>query len=51
MGGRKHPARQLASSGKNILILERGEWLKSGAENWDATAVFKQNRYVSPRGA
>ena len=40
-------ARQLAPSGKNILILERGDWLKREAENWDATAVFVQNRYVS----
>ena len=41
-------ARQLAPSGKSILILERGDWLKREAENWDATAVFVQNRYVSP---
>ena len=40
-------ARQLAPSGKNILILERGDWLKREAQNWDATAVFVQNRYVS----
>jgi choline dehydrogenase-like flavoprotein len=41
-------ARQLAPSGKSILILERGDWLKREAENWDAGAVFEQNRYVSP---
>ena len=41
-------ARQLAPSGKSILVLERGDWLKREAENWDATAVFVQNRYVSP---
>lgn len=41
-------ARQLAPSGKKILILERGGWLKREAENWDATAVFVDNRYVSP---
>jgi choline dehydrogenase-like flavoprotein len=41
-------ARQLAPSGKSILILERGDWLKREADNWDATAVFEQNRYVSP---
>jgi choline dehydrogenase-like flavoprotein len=41
-------ARQLAPSGKNILMLERGDWLKREAENWDTTAVFVQNRYVSP---
>ena len=41
-------AKQLAPSGKSILILERGDWLKREAENWDATAVFVQNRYISP---
>ncbi len=41
-------ARQLAPAGKSILILERGDWLKREAENWDATAVFVQNRYISP---
>jgi choline dehydrogenase-like flavoprotein len=41
-------ARQLAPSGKSILILERGDWLKREAENWDASAVFVQNRYISP---
>ena len=41
-------ARQLAPSGKNILILERGDWLKREAQNWDATQVFVQNRCVSP---
>src|SRR5262245_65893029 len=41
-------ARCLAPSGKSILILERGDWLKREAENWDATEVFEHNRYVSP---
>lgn len=41
-------ARHLAPSGKSILILERGDWLKREALNWDATAVFRENRYVSP---
>jgi choline dehydrogenase-like flavoprotein len=41
-------ARCLAPSGKNILILERGDWLKREALNWDAAAVFEHNRYVSP---
>jgi choline dehydrogenase-like flavoprotein len=41
-------ARHLASSGKSILLLERGGWLKREAENWDPTAVFVQNRYISP---
>ena len=41
-------ARQLAPSGKSILILERGDWLKREAKNWDPTAVFEHNRYISP---
>jgi choline dehydrogenase-like flavoprotein len=41
-------AQQLAPAGKSILILERGDWLRREAKNWDATAVFVQNRYVSP---
>jgi choline dehydrogenase-like flavoprotein len=41
-------ARSLAPSGKEILILERGDWLKREADNWDAAAVFEYNRYVSP---
>lgn len=38
----------LAPSGKSILILERGDWLKREALNWDVAAVFQDNRYVSP---
>jgi choline dehydrogenase-like flavoprotein len=41
-------ARQLAPTGKRILILERGDWLKREALNWDAEAVFVGNRYISP---
>ena len=37
-------ARCLAPSGKNILILERGDWLKREADNWDAAAVFEYSR-------
>jgi choline dehydrogenase-like flavoprotein len=40
-------ARKLAPSGKSILILERGDWLKRETENWDAGAVFERNRYIS----
>lgn len=39
-------ARKLAPSGKRILILERGDWLPREPENWDAGAVFVDNRYV-----
>src|SRR5215470_9992482 len=41
-------ARRLAPTGKRILILERGDWLKREALNWDAKAVFVDNRYISP---
>jgi choline dehydrogenase-like flavoprotein len=41
-------ARHLAPSGKRILILERGGWLPREAENWDPSAVFVKNRYISP---
>src|SRR4051812_45688512 len=41
-------AHRLASTGKSVLILERGDWLPREAENWDATAVFVDNRYISP---
>ena len=40
-------ARHLAPSGKNILVLERGGWLKREPENWSAEEVFQKNRYVS----
>jgi choline dehydrogenase-like flavoprotein len=40
-------AHRLAPSGKRVLILERGDWLPREAENWDATAGFVDNRYVS----
>src|SRR5215472_877490 len=43
-------ARQLAPTGKRILILERGDWLKREALNWDAKAVFVDNRYISGAG-
>ena len=39
--------RHLAPSGKRILILERGDWLKREPENWSAEEVFVKNRYVS----
>jgi choline dehydrogenase-like flavoprotein len=40
-------ARHLAPSGKSILVLERGDWLPREPPNWDAHAVFVDNRYVS----
>ena len=41
-------ARHLAPSGKRILLLERGDWLRREPENWSTEAVFVDNRYVSP---
>jgi choline dehydrogenase-like flavoprotein len=41
-------ARRLAPSGKRVLLLERGDWLAREPQNWDAHAVFVDNRYVSP---
>jgi choline dehydrogenase-like flavoprotein len=41
-------AHRLAPSGKRVLVLERGDWLPREIENWDATSVFVDNRYVSP---
>lgn len=40
-------ARHLAPSGKSILVLERGDWLKREIQNWDPQSVFVNNRYVS----
>ena len=41
-------ARHLAPTGKKILLLERGDWLRREPENWLAEEVFVRNRYVSP---
>jgi choline dehydrogenase-like flavoprotein len=40
--------RHLAPSGKRILLLERGDWLRREPQNWLAQDVFVDNRYVSP---
>ena len=40
-------ARHLAPSGKRILLLERGDWLRREPANWSAHDVFVDNRYVS----
>ena len=42
-------AQQLAPTGKRILILERGDWLKREASTGDAKAgCLHRQRYVSP---
>jgi choline dehydrogenase-like flavoprotein len=38
-------AHRLAPTGKNILILERGDFLPREKENWDTVSVFQQDRY------
>jgi choline dehydrogenase-like flavoprotein len=40
-------AHALAPSGLRILILERGEYLKRGKDNWNADAVFNEQRYTA----
>ncbi len=40
-------AHHLASSGKKILLLERGDFLPREKENWDAEEVFVKGRYTS----
>jgi choline dehydrogenase-like flavoprotein len=39
---------RLAPSGRRILLLERGDWLRREPQNWLAQDVFVENRYVSP---
>jgi choline dehydrogenase-like flavoprotein len=41
-------AHRLATTGRQILLLERGDWLPREPENWSAHDVFVENRYVSP---
>src|ERR1700754_2296076 len=41
-------ARQLAPSGKRILLLERGDWLPREPQNWRAQDVFVDGRPSSP---
>lgn len=40
-------ARELADTGKKILILERGEFLPREKENWDPEAVYQNQRYYT----
>lgn len=40
-------ARQLAPTGKRILLLERGGWLPREPNNWDTADVFVDGRYIS----
>ena len=38
-------AYRLASTGKRILVLERGDFLPREKENWDSREVFVKGRY------
>jgi choline dehydrogenase-like flavoprotein len=38
----------LAPSGKRVLLLERGDWLRREPQNWLAQDVFVDGRYTSP---
>lgn len=38
-------AHRLAPSGKKILVLERGDWLKRSPANWSPKSVFIDNAY------
>ena len=46
--GGGHAAHTLASSGKRILLLERGDFLPREIGNWDPGPVFVDGRYISP---
>ncbi|WUM27651.1 GMC family oxidoreductase [Nocardia salmonicida] len=41
-------AHTLAAAGKQILLLERGDFLPRETENWDPAPVFVDGRYISP---
>ena len=38
-------AQKLAPTGKRILMLERGDYLKREIDNWSVKAVFGEGRY------
>ncbi|MDQ0594638.1 choline dehydrogenase-like flavoprotein [Chryseobacterium ginsenosidimutans] len=40
-------AYRLADSGKNILVIERGDYIPVEKENWDSVEVFQKNRYTT----
>src|SRR6266702_6175159 len=44
-GGGGTLAYRLAPSGKRILLLERGDYLRREPDNWDSRAVFVRNKY------
>jgi choline dehydrogenase-like flavoprotein len=44
-GGGGTLAHRLAPSGKRILLLERGDYLRRETDNWDSRAVFVRSKY------
>lgn len=40
-------AHALAPAGLNILVLERGDFLRRGKDNWSARAVFTEQKYTA----
>src|SRR5579875_2525730 len=41
-------AQSLASTGKRILMLERGDYLPRSRANWDSKTVFVDGKYQAP---
>ncbi|MEU7906436.1 GMC family oxidoreductase [Actinoplanes sp. NPDC049118] len=41
-------AHRLASTGRRILLLERGTYLPRERDNWESTAVFVKGKYRAP---
>jgi choline dehydrogenase-like flavoprotein len=41
-------AYRLADTGKNVLLLERGGYLRRERDNWESTAVFVTGKYRAP---
>jgi choline dehydrogenase-like flavoprotein len=41
-------AHTLAPSGKQVLLLERGNFLPRETDNWDPKPVFVEGKYISP---
>ena len=39
---------KLAQTGKRILLIERGDYLRRGRDNWDSKAVFVDAQYQAP---
>ena len=41
-------AHRLASTGRRVLLLERGTYLPRERDNWESTAVFVEGKYRAP---